>query len=674
MHSLLKRQIRKFFGDNAKFEGVFQEFVEAVDKAYQEFDEDRKILDHSLELSSNELFLANAEMREIFRSFPDLFFRIDGDGKILDYYHLEMGEDNLFFPAKQLRGKFIQQIPLVTIGMLFDNAIREVKLLNTKITFEYQQKVNNEEKYYEASLLPLFEHSIIIFVKNISLRKIAEKELLKAKMNAENANRSKSEFLANMSHEIRTPMNAVLGFSDLLSPLLVDEKQKSYLDSIKISAKNLMLLINDILDLSKIEAGKIEIKPEPLNFKQLLEEIKNIFSEKVKSKNLEFILEYSEDLPSTLVLDEIRLRQIFLNLVGNAVKFTDKGFIKVIISGVKFHGLIDLHFLIEDTGIGISEDGINDIFNSFHQQETQNKRRFEGTGLGLAITKRLVEIMNGSIKVTSTMGKGSIFEVTIPGIARASEILNTPNLIETLPKSNEIKITKVLVVDDLDTNRMLMKEILKLFKLEVVEAADGADAVEKAKTHIPDLIFMDLRMPVLNGYEATLEIRKIKELIHIPIIALTASVFNKSEEALAEKGFNGYIKKPFKVNDIAKFLKPGTFNKGGEPESHQVSPDNKEKTAVNLTDSEKQKVSVLLSVLENEYAQKWQRIKQRGIIEEMIDFSNQILNLGKAYSNQELIAWANQLKTSADQIDIYTVEMLVRAFPALIEQIRKKVH
>lgn len=369
----------------------------------------------------------------------------------------------------------------------------------------------------------------------------AKKNAESATIVAENAVKAKQQFLSNMSHEIRTPMNAIIGFTKVLLKTELTSKQKEYLDAIKTSGDALIVLINDILDLAKVDSGKMIFEKTPFKMKSSLSAMLHLFETKIQEKNLKLVKEYDNKIPDVLVGDPVRLHQIILNLVSNAVKFTSKGKITISVHLLyEDDDKVIIEFSVNDTGIGIPENKIEKIFENFQQASSGTSRIYGGTGLGLAIVKQLVESQGGTIRVKSTLDIGSTFSFTLSFQKTNSDAELENELIEL---DTEIKNIKVLVVEDIPLNQLLMKTLLDDFGFHRDIAENGKIAIEKLKEKKYDIVLMDLQMPEMNGFEATEYIRNTMNL-KIPIIALTADVTTADLAKCKAVGMNDYLAKP----------------------------------------------------------------------------------------------------------------------------------
>ena len=369
----------------------------------------------------------------------------------------------------------------------------------------------------------------------------AKKNAENATIIAENAVKAKQQFLSNMSHEIRTPMNAIIGFTKVVLKTELTPKQKEYLDAIKMSGDALIVLINDILDLAKVDSGQMKFEKTPFKMKSSVSAMLHLFEPKIHEKNLKLIKEYDRKIPEILVGDPVRLHQIILNLVSNAVKFTAKG--KIIVSvNLIYEDLekVIIEFSVADTGIGIPEDRLDTIFENFQQASSHTSRLYGGTGLGLAIVKQLIEPQGGTIRVKIEMGQGSTFSFTL-SFQKTTVEADEEN--EILELDSKIKNIKVLVVEDIPLNQLLMKTLLDDFGFERDIAENGKVAIEKLEKNEYDVILMDLQMPIMNGFETTEYIRKTMNS-KIPIIALTADVTTVDLAKCKAVGMNDYLAKP----------------------------------------------------------------------------------------------------------------------------------
>ncbi|MBX3043634.1 MAG: PAS domain S-box protein [Candidatus Kapabacteria bacterium] len=510
----------------------------------------------------------------------------------------------------------------------------------------------------------------VTFVIDVSEMKKVEDNLRKAINIAEIANKSKSEFLANMSHEIRTPLNAILGFSELLKNKKFDsDKYEYYLDGISVAGVNLLNLINDILDLSKIEAGKMIIKTEPVDLSELCEEVIKIFIIKITEKNLKVETRISENTPLGLALDEIRLRQILFNLMGNAVKFTEKGSITIEVNFNKNNEISgDLQVNVVDSGIGIPESQIQRIFEPFMQTEGQNARKYGGTGLGLPITKRLVEMMNGSIEVESELGKGTRFSFIIKNVE-----ISDSSVVKSKTKSeNAIGITfnnqKVLVIDDNYDNIEIVKGFLKNSGLEILSISDAEKAINKAIETLPDIILLDMQLPKTDGFELSKLLSENPATKDIPIIAMTASSI-ESFPITTRLMITGYIRKPFTKNiligEISRIIVP--VENIIESEPFYLSFLKFKQNLVNIPETKVEKNSYLY--LTKILMKEWDDVNNTLIIDKIKDFGKHIIEFSEKTNIHFFKEYSNYLISAIDNIDI---ESLIEILP-LFEELVKKI-
>jgi signal transduction histidine kinase len=558
MHRLLERQLKRFNLTLEMLPEDVRKFVESVDESYAQADKDRAILGRSLELSSEELLQVNAEMRAVFQAFPDLFFWLDSDGKILD---CKGGQNvDLVMPPKKLIGKCLRDIPFGDVGSTLQKELEAALAARSMRRAEYTLSLNGQTAVYEARFIPLIKDKTIMIVRSITEAKQQEEMLRHAKEMAEEATKAKSEFLANMSHEIRTPMNSIIGFCDLLAEEELTDRQVEYLSVVQEAGKNLLNVINDILDLSKVESGKFQVEILPCSLMKILKNTRSMMLPRARQKGIRFLVEQHSDLPDIIQSDPLRLQQCLMNLIGNAIKFTETGHVILRVSYEAAESGRRLRFEVEDTGIGIPKEKQEAVFQPFIQADSSTTRQYGGTGLGLTITKVLVQLLDGSIELRSQVGKGSVFTITLPvepfESGRPFSSYHVFDSVQSTPKPQRPASGhfsgRVLVAEDNRSNQVLIKAILEKLGLQVVLTDNGQQAMEAALQTPFDLILMDMQMPVMNGFEATRRLRR--QSIRIPVIALTAHAMDEERSACFQAGCDDFISEPLRKDELVALL------------------------------------------------------------------------------------------------------------------------
>ncbi len=654
---VLNREKNKDFWVDISLTAIHYHGKHAIHVSMRDIDEQKRL--------QNEITQNQQQLKYLFDNIPLIIFITDVEGNILSankkalndvkMTHVEIEGQNVgnFYVNPHERESVIK-------------ILREEGEVNQMVV-----ELNLAAKGIRSamiSILPISYDNKSAFLRialDVTERIETERLLNETKVAAELASRSKSEFLANMSHEIRTPMNAILGFTELINEQVSDPKLKSFIQTIQSAGNTLLTLINDILDLSKIEAGKISINKKATHVGTLFNEIKNMFMLSIQQKALDFYLELDEALPNSILIDSTRLRQIIVNLLGNAVKFTDSGYIKLSARAIRVDdhlSKVDIEIKVIDTGKGIPIEDQENIFDVFQQSKGQDADKYGGTGLGLSISKRLIEIMSGEITLDSTPHKGSTFTIIIPNIDIASLTdISKTSLYIGAEENESIKFdflpAKILVVDDVENNRALILNSLEGTLLSCHEASNGIEAIEVYKKEKIDLVIMDIRMPKMDGYEASERIKNIDP--NAKIIALTASVMRSEHESKRKELFCDYLRKPIMKQVLLQSLSRFLDCSVNEIPKNERRPRKKENKLSDL------KSSILLS---EPLINLFNTAQNSNSISDIKNFHNELCVAAAKHNSEPLNKLAVTLEEKIESFDISGIQHLLLEFERFSKQ------
>ena len=584
-------------------------------------------------------------------------------------------DKRLMFSARQLQGQSLYQAQAT--GVAFASSLREgvTGMLNTQRRHlaERQSIMNRNLQYTFVIIVVANGLALLAFIVafvSVARAQRAWVEKREAALDAENAmqaNRHKSEFLANMSHEIRTPMNAIVGFTQLLQERLKGADEQRFVNSIATSGRTLLALINDILDLSKIEAGKLELRSEPTRLRRLIDEACAVFAQMAADKSLNLRAAVAPNVPHVVRLDATRLQQVLFNLIGNAIKFTEVGGVTVQVTAEQgFDGQsVALRIAIEDTGVGIPEEELPQIFQPFVQSESHRYKGLSGTGLGLSISRRLVEMMGGEISAQSSAAGGARFEIVLPQVPLAVKVAEDRASTDGRRGLRALPTSSILVVDDVAENRDLLLAMLSDSDHRVITAEDGAQALNLIRQHRPDVVLMDLRMPVMSGEAALQSLRADEAIAGTPVIAVTASPGELRKQAA--KGFDGYLTKPFSQTELYGALRDvlADGHAAGATESGDRRTPEAEVAvagAATLADWGSEQRARLQALART----RWLPLKSSLRLREAAAFGRELEACGAAANDQDIRDYGQRLAAAAKRIDLTTIQSLLDQFPAQV--------
>ena len=550
----IKTKLQKFQTDIIFSETALRDLVTSDDPHHvRELDKDLKNIKNEF-IEIDNTIRPTSELKLLDQLNFLVTEKLENSNQVMNILN-QMGKDSALAFIRTLRGRTIRDSLIQTIGLINDSRQQALSNISASVnTNGAQAKRWGIILALVACLASLIAFWYLVVQGQRQQKLIRTLDTSEKKL--KEASKIQEQFVANISHEIRTPMNAILGFAGLLQKTGLDKNQHEYVRSIRSSAENLLTIINDILDLSRIESGMMHIERLPFNLRELLDSLATMMNVKAKSRNLYLITEIDQSIPQILKGDAVRLTQILINLLSNALKFTHEGGVSIKVDCVeKKDEIASVRIIISDTGIGIEPAKQKTIFERFHQAQPETTRRYGGTGLGLSIVKQLVEIQNGTISVDSEPGKGSVFTVVLPyQISKETGITNALSLPVPVVQPLLKKI-KILVAEDNPMNQKLLQHLLAQWQINFDMVRNGAEAVSVLEQRAADyaMVLMDIQMPEMDGYTATEKIRHSLNL-QIPIIAMTAHALTGEKEKCLGAGMDDYISKPLNEEELYKLI------------------------------------------------------------------------------------------------------------------------
>jgi PAS domain S-box-containing protein len=649
---------------------------------------------HELQVHQIELELQNEELRnsraqleaavsrytDIYDFAPVAYFTLESNGVITQMNFA--GARLLNVERAHLVGKRFEAFVSRIDRPAFNALIQQVFAAQAHQALEAELVKKDQPArtvHIEATLSPNGQecHAVVLDIterKQLEYyQEQARRELVEGKLHAEQAVREKSAFLANMSHEIRSPMNAILGFSELLEPEGLTPKQSQYVRAIRDSGASLLTLINDILDLSKLEAGKLELHPDPTDMRDSCEFLRTVFGQQVLTKSLQLQFDISPDLPRALLLDRLRLRQVLVNLLGNAIKFTERGGVKLRVSWKSDENASSgtLMIDVEDTGIGIPADKLEEVFKPFVQADSRPTPEKEGSGIGLTIVKRIMDLMGGVLTVESVVGQGTVFHLQLANVP-VSERLAVGDHAEPggAVDFNDFAPATLLVADDHQANRELIAGIFEKSHHRVQFASNGQEALESLEKTRPDAVLLDIRMPVMDGRTTLAAIRKRPGFASLPVIAITASG-EASADHEGHSQFSGFIRKPFSRHTLFIALVP-FLQRAAQKDA--IVPAGSAEMAASMPRPTPERAAQwreLTLRLRNHEADEWPNLRDSLAINGTRAFARKLFDLAQAAQCSPLATYAAKLTTFAEGYAVGQMESHLAAFPKLIESIER---